>query len=79
MKAPEFRRTYEDPEGECELARTLIRARLTAGLSQEELARRMCTSQSAIARMVAGHKPSLKTLERFAKATGTKLRITLEA
>ena len=79
MEDPEFRRAYEELEDEFELARTLIQARLAAGLTQEELARRMGTSQSAIARMEAGHKPSLKTLEKFARATGTRLKIRLEA
>ncbi|MGH6754915.1 MAG: helix-turn-helix domain-containing protein, partial [Bradyrhizobium sp.] len=54
-------------------------ARAKAGLTQEELARRMDTSQSAIARLEGGRmKPSARTLERFAKATGTHLRITFE-
>ena len=79
MRDPEFRQAYESLEEEFDLARMLIRARMAAGLTQEELARRMGTSQSAIARMEAGHTPSLKTLQKFARATGHRLKITLEA
>jgi len=77
MKDPEFRRQYEELGEEFELARSLIEARLAAGLTQEELARRMGTSQPVIARLEAGHKPSLKTLQRYAEATGAKLKIEL--
>lgn len=55
-------------------------ARMKAGLTQEELAERMKTSQSAIARLESGRTiPSARTLVRFAKATGTRLRISFEA
>src|SRR5438552_916095 len=56
-----------------------IAARIRAGLSQAELARRMKTTQSTIARLESGRgKPSTRTLDRFAKATGHKLRISFE-
>jgi transcriptional regulator with XRE-family HTH domain len=39
----------------------------------------MGTSQSTIARLESGAaKPSLSTLERFAKATGMRVRLSLE-
>jgi len=39
----------------------------------------MGTSQSMVARLESGAaKPSLSTLERFAKATDTRVRVTLE-
>jgi transcriptional regulator with XRE-family HTH domain len=51
-----------------------------AGLSQAELAARMGTSQSAIARMESGEAlPSTKTLLRFAEATGSKFELRLSA
>ena len=43
------------------------------------MARRMGTTQSAVARLEGGHKPSLKTLERYAKATGSRVEIKLVA
>jgi len=51
---------------EFDLARALIEARTAAGLSQAQLARRMTTSQSYIARIEGGKvRPSTDALERF--------------
>ena len=62
-----------------DLAWTLINARTAAGLSQSQLARRMKTSQSYIARIEGGKvRPSTDALERFAHATRTRLRIVFE-
>ena len=62
---------------EFQIARALIEARTRAGLSQTELARRMKTSQSYVARIEGGKvKPSTAALERLAKATGSHLRIS---
>ncbi len=77
---PEYRAAYEKLAPEFELIETLIKVRLKAGLTQEQLARRMNTTQSAIARLEGGQtNPSTKILERLAQATGTHLRITFEA
>lgn len=77
---PEYRAAYAATEGEFALASALIGARSRAGLSQTELARRMGTSQAAIARMESGrYLPSGRTLQRFAAATGTMLRISFSA
>ncbi len=79
MKDPEYRREYDALEEEFALASAIIEARPRAGLTQEELAARMETSQSAIARLESGRMiPSGRTLKRFAKATGTRLRISFE-
>ncbi len=65
-------------EEEFAFASEVIAAR--AGLSQAELAERMKTSQSAIARLESGRsRPSVRTLEKLAAATGAKLRISLSA
>jgi transcriptional regulator with XRE-family HTH domain len=57
----------------------LIETRAKAHLSQAELAARMKTSQSYIARIESGRvRPSTAVLERLAKATGTRLRIAFE-
>jgi transcriptional regulator with XRE-family HTH domain len=79
MKKPGFKKGYDALEEEYALAKLLIGARVKAGLSQAELAERMGTSQSAIARLESGRvRPSLTTLKRLAEATGTTLRISLE-
>jgi transcriptional regulator with XRE-family HTH domain len=47
--------------------------------AHEELAQRMDTSQSVIARLESGRtRPSTQTLERLAIATGTRLHISFE-
>jgi transcriptional regulator with XRE-family HTH domain len=57
----------------------IAKARTRSGLSQAELARRMETTQSTIARLEKGHGlPSTRTLGRLAKATGHRLKISLE-
>ena len=79
MKDDEYRKEYDSLEAEFALAKAMIGARARAGLTQEELAQRMDTSQSMIARLESGRSiPSARTLARFAKATGTSLRISFE-
>ncbi len=74
-----YKKTYESLGEEFELARALIAARTAAGLSQAQLAKKMTTSQSYIARIEGGKvRPSTDILARFAHATGTKLRIRFE-
>ena len=76
----EYRKAYEELQPEFELARALIAARSQAGLTQAQLAARMNTSQSVVSRLESGQAhPSTKTLERIARATGTRLRIAFEA
>jgi len=79
MKEPGFRKGYDALEPEFALASLLIEARSRANLTQAQLAEKMRTSQSTIARLESGKaKPSLSTLERLAKATGMRLKISLE-
>lgn len=78
MSDPEFRKEYEEAGAELAIVETLIRARNRARLSQAELARRIGTTQSAIARLESGSiSPSLSTLRRYAAATGTQLHMEL--
>ena len=77
---PKVRAEYDALAPEFEIAAELLRARLRAGLSQAELAARMGTSQSTIARLENGHTlPSTKTLLRYAEATGSKFHVRLSA
>jgi ribosome-binding protein aMBF1 (putative translation factor) len=80
FKDPEFVREYDALEEEFILARALIEARSKAGLTQAEVAQRMGTTQSVVARLEGGRsRPSTSTLTKFAKATGTKLKVSFEA
>ncbi len=79
MKDPEYRKEYEALEEEFALIAAVAKARARAGLSQEQLAKRMKTTQSAVARLESGRgQPSTRTLARFAKATGHRLKISFE-
>ena len=79
MKNPEYRKEYDALEEEFALMIEVAKARTRAGLSQAELARRMKTTQSTIARLESGRGlPSTRTLGRFAKATGHRLKISFE-
>ena len=78
-KDPDYVAAYDALAGEFAFVATLIEARAKAGLTQEQLAKRMHTTQAVIARLESGRvKPSTRTLERVAAATGTRLRISFE-
>ena len=79
MKDAIYRKEYEALDEEFALASALIEARSRAGLTQEQLAAKMKTTQSTIARLESGKSlPSARTLQRVAEATGTKLKIVFE-
>ena len=79
MKDPKYRREYEALDEEFSLVAALIEARTRAGLTQEQVARRMKTTQAVIARLEGGgSRPSTRTLERYAAATGSRLKIMFE-
>lgn len=78
MADPQFAAEYEKADAEFAVIEALVNARSRANLTQLELARRLGTTQSAIARLEGGRvSPSLSTLRRYAEATGAKLRIEL--
>ena len=79
MKNPEYRREYDALEEEFALATALLAARGKAGLTQSQVARRMKTTQTAVARLEGGSlNPSTRTLARYAQATGHRLVIGFE-
>jgi transcriptional regulator with XRE-family HTH domain len=79
MKDPEYRKEYEALDEEFALIEAVAKARMRAGLTQAQLAKRMKTTQSTVARLESGRgKPSTSTLQRFAKATGHRLKISFE-
>ena len=73
---PGYAEAYDALEEEFSMVTALIKARTRSGLTQAELAKRMSTTQAVIARLEAGgRRPSTRTLERIAKATGHRLEI----
>ncbi|HTQ13452.1 MAG TPA: helix-turn-helix transcriptional regulator [Rhizomicrobium sp.] len=78
-KDPAYKKAHAALDEEFALAEALIRARATADISQEEIAKRMHTSQPAVARLEGGRgNTTVDTLRRYASATGTRLKITFE-
>ena len=78
MEDPEFRVEYARADDEFALVEALVTARTAAKLTQAEVAQRLGTTQSAIARLESGRvSPSFATLRRYAEATGTRLTVGL--
>lgn len=76
LRDEEFRAEFVQLEDEFALAAQLIEARKKAHLTQEEVARRMGTTQSVVARLESGHPlPSLRSLKRYAEAVNGKVEI----
>jgi ribosome-binding protein aMBF1 (putative translation factor) len=72
----EYDRAYAVATLAGELAELVYTLRTRAKLTQTELARRMGTTQSSIARIESGGSlPTLEMLARLAHATGASLRI----
>jgi transcriptional regulator with XRE-family HTH domain len=79
MKNPAYRREYAALAEEFALAKALLTARGNAGMTQAQVARRMKTTQTAVARLEGGRlNPSTRTLARYANATGHRLVIGFE-
>lgn len=78
-KDPKYVAAYDALDEEFALAAALIKARAEADMTQEQVAEAMGTTQAVVARLESGRNmPSTRTLQRFARATGTKLRISFE-
>jgi len=77
MKEPKYRKAFDALEEEFVLVSAVIDVRNRAGLTQKQLARKMGTTQPVVARLESGRsKPSMRTLERLAEATGSRLLIS---
>jgi DNA-binding XRE family transcriptional regulator len=76
---PAVRQAYDAQAPEFELARELIAARMKAGLTQGDVAARMGTTQSVVARIESGRgTPSMRTVQRFASAVGARAVVRME-
>ena len=77
LARPEVKAAYDAAAGEFAFLDEVLRARAESGLTQAEVAERIGTTQSAIARLESAeprHSPSIATLQKYAKA----LRYTVE-
>jgi predicted transcriptional regulator len=79
LKRDDVRAEYDALAEEFSLAEALLRARAEADMTQAQVAERMNTSQSYVAKLESGQvSPSMKALQRYAAATGARLKISLE-
>jgi ribosome-binding protein aMBF1 (putative translation factor) len=74
----EYDRAYAEADLAGQLAEVVYTLRTAAGMTQTELARRMGTTQSSIARVeTAGGTPTLDLLDRVGRATGASFCLTV--
>ena len=84
LKNPAFKKAYDALTEEYDTVDKVLKARKQANMTQEEVAKRMGTTKSAVSRLesslvVLQHSPSLSTLRRYAAALGYKLEINFVA
>lgn len=80
LARPGVKKAYEELGGEFAFLDEVLKARAAAGLTQAEVAARIGTTQSAVARLESAesrHSPSIATLQRYAKALGYEVQIRL--
>ena len=71
---------YDRLDEEFALFHEFLKARTSAGITQAEVAKRIGTTQSAVARLESGkgkHSPSLATLQKYAQALGYRIEFRL--
>jgi len=75
---PEFWSGYNERLETFKLGILLKQARLDAGLTQDEIAKRLKTTKSVVSRM-ENHATDIRlsTLEKFAKAVGRQIHVVL--
>lgn len=77
MKNPEFKKEYDKLQPEYELIGKIIEARIHKKLTQKDIADRMGTKQSALARLESGRaNPTLAFVQKLATALGTDITLT---
>ena len=81
LKDPEFKAHYQEERKALKLAMKIAKLREKKGLSQQQMAKLMGTSQQAVSRIESGEYEgfTLKTLEKIAEATGMRVKIEFVA
>lgn len=80
LARPDVRIEYDRLADEFAFLDEILKARAESGLSQAQVAARIGTTQSAVARLESagsGHSPSIATLQRYASAIGYKVQVRL--
>jgi len=80
LKDSEINKAYETLGAEFGLARMVIEKRVSRGLTQTALARKIGTKQSSIARLESGeYNPTMAFLGKVAKALDARLSVSLDS
>lgn len=79
MKDPAFKREYDKLTPRYAIISELIAARIKNGVTQKELAKRIGTTQSSIARLEGGNvNPSLEFLQKVARVMGLYVHLSVK-
>ncbi len=79
---PEVKKEYDELVPVYELRKKLINMRISKGLTQAEIAKKMGTNKSNISRLECGEKvslPTLATISKYAGALGYKVNVEFES
>lgn len=80
LKNPDVVKEYENQSTEFLVARSIIAARLRSKMTQKDVAKKMHTSQSQVARLESGeHMPSFNSIKKYAKAIQQNIHIEISA
>ena len=80
LSDPETAAAYEALKPKFAVIKALLNARSNARLSQAEVAERMGTTQSSIARMESGKgSVTIESVQKYAKATGQRIKLEFAA
>lgn len=80
LQRSDVRKAYDQLEEEFGFIDEFLKARSSAGITQAQVAERIGTTQSAIARLESGRgkpSPSIATLQKYAQALGYRLEVRL--
>lgn len=80
LERPDVKSEYDRLDEEFAFLDEFLKARSSAGITQAEVAQRIGTTQSVIARLESGrgkHSPSLATLQKYVHALGCRLELRL--
>lgn len=80
FKRKNVKEEYDKLHDEFSILDEFLQARMDSGMTQAEIAERIGTTQSAIARLESQHgkrSPTISTLQKYAKAIGYKLELKL--
>ena len=80
LNRPGVKKAYDDLEEEFALLRKAVKMRQESGKTQEEIAKTMGTTTSAVGRLETGggkqkHSPTLATLRKYAQALNCDLQL----